>query len=311
MASARSLYRFHLAAAALAFALLSFALVLLAPAISLHPPAGADLARACGDLLPQLSLVGFLALSLASLALSAVMLGLLSFARQLVRSRRSISALRRRSSSARVAGRDCRLIETDRVHALCAGYLRPRIYLSRGALERLSGDELRAVIAHEAFHQQRRDPLRLLLARVLSDALPMLPFLRRAVPRYAALAELAADQAAVQAGHRRALASALLKLGRQDHVSGGAVAIAPERADHLLGNERAARWRLSLAPALAQLSALAGLAWATVALSGENGETVLNLPLALAQSCMLLMIAIPAVALATTFSFLRRPYRLD
>jgi Zn-dependent protease with chaperone function len=52
--------------------------------------------------------------------------------------------------------------------AFCAGWLRPRVYVSKAVLERLSEAELQAVLAHERQHGARRDPLRLAIGRVLS-----------------------------------------------------------------------------------------------------------------------------------------------
>ena len=80
------------------------------------------------------------------------------------------------------------------------------------------------------------------MVRVLRDALFFLPVLRDAERRYAALAEVAADEAAVRSAGAEPLASALLYFGEQP---GGAVGIAAERVDHLLGQP--AKWRLRLA----------------------------------------------------------------
>ena len=74
------------------------------------------------------------------------------------------------------------------------GLLRPRVYVSTGALERLGEAELAAVVAHEAHHAARRDPLRILVARAIGDAYSL-----GALPRREqALAELAADAAVVR-----------------------------------------------------------------------------------------------------------------
>ena len=123
--------------------------------------------------------------------------------------------------------------------AFCAGFLRPRVYVSVAALDVLGDDELHAVIAHERHHVSRRDPLRLLVAGALASAFGMLPGLRTIRRRHAALAELAADAAAVRSlGDAAPLASALLAF---DGAGSPAVAgIAPERVDHLAGDARAA-----------------------------------------------------------------------
>ena len=80
------------------------------------------------------------------------------------------------------------------------------------------------MVAHEGHHADRRDPLRILIARAIGDAYSV-----RALPsRERALAELAADAAAVRSGGVAALAGALLAF----ETEGG---IAPERVDRLAG----------------------------------------------------------------------------
>jgi Zn-dependent protease with chaperone function len=95
--------------------------------------------------------------------------------------------------------------------AFTAGWLRPRIYVAASLPERLSAAELEAVLAHEAAHVERRDPLRLSLLRFLACMLFWLPAIGR-------LAEDIADEAEVRADDRAArdqplaLATALLTL---------------------------------------------------------------------------------------------------
>src|SRR6185436_1623399 len=91
--------------------------------------------------------------------------------------------------------------------------------------------EVRAILAHEEHHRVRRDPLRLLCARLVSDGLHPLPPFAALAEREAALADLAADAATVEAlGDRAPLASALVRFG----------GVAPERVDRLVGATRAA-----------------------------------------------------------------------
>jgi hypothetical protein len=71
----------------------------------------------------------------------------------------------------------------------CAGYLHPRVYVSRRTVE-LTKAELDAVLAHEHHHRRVRDPLRLACARILSQALFFVPVLRSLSERYAESAEL-------------------------------------------------------------------------------------------------------------------------
>jgi Zn-dependent protease with chaperone function len=124
-----------------------------------------------------------------------------------------------------VAGHRVQIVAGARPIAFCAGLLRPRVYVSVGALETLAPDALAAVVAHEAHHAGRRDPLRSLIVRAIGDAYSL-----GALPRREqALAELAADAAAVRSRGAAPLASALLAF------HGDAAGIAPERVDRLAG----------------------------------------------------------------------------
>ena len=134
-----------------------------------------------------------------------------------------------------VAGRPVRVVAAARPLAFCAGLLRPRVYVSAGAFEALGDDALAAVVVHESHHAARRDPLRILVARAIGDAYSLGAFSRREQ----ALAELAADAAAVRNGGAAPLAAALLAF------HGDSAGIAPERVDRLAGAPRRARCPLT------------------------------------------------------------------
>ncbi|PWT75119.1 MAG: hypothetical protein C5B60_05785 [Chloroflexi bacterium] len=96
--------------------------------------------------------------------------------------------------------------------ALCYGLLHPRLLLSSAALRGLSPAELEAVLRHELVHLRRRDPLRRLLLRAMTDALP-LPALQDVVNAVPLAQELSADRAVLAAVGPEALSGALLKVG--------------------------------------------------------------------------------------------------
>ena len=177
--------------------------------------------------LPAANVQAIVLLSLATLGIAVVLAGARGAMALLVAQRR----LQRALPVARTAGRARpRLGRARRAPAaFCAGLLRPAVYVSTGAVRRLSGDQLAAVLAHEQLHRLRRDPLRIASARVLGEALFFVPLLRGLTRRYCMLAELAADDHAVAAlgGDRSALAAALLAFE--------ANGIAPERVDHMSG----------------------------------------------------------------------------
>lgn len=128
--------------------------------------------------------------------------------------------------------------------AFTVGWLRPRIYMAGELEERLNGDQLAAVLAHEGAHAARRDPLRLSLLRFLTCTLFWIPALRRLADDVADEAEVQADDAAA-AGRPLVLASAIVALAqvRPAHpVPQGAVGfhrpdILERRVRRLLGQE--------------------------------------------------------------------------
>ncbi|MBB5781826.1 Zn-dependent protease with chaperone function [Nonomuraea jabiensis] len=96
--------------------------------------------------------------------------------------------------------------------AFCAGMLRPRVYVSAGLVDKLSDDELRAVLCHEAAHARRRDPLRRVLLDAATDVLFFLPLLRWAARVQKERAELSADRAAIAQVGARHVEGALLAM---------------------------------------------------------------------------------------------------
>jgi Peptidase family M48 len=184
------------------------------------------------------------------------------------------------------------VIAGTRPEAFCAGYLRPSVYISQGALELLSTPELDAVLAHEHHHRLVRDPLRFAFGRILSQALFFVPVLRLLRDRYADLAEVNADRAAVRAsaGRQTALASALLVFDAS--APPGASGISPARVDSLLGQP--ALWRLPIsltAASLAAVSALSLLTWQAGGVASVHAT--LNVPFLSAQPCVAMITLLP------------------
>jgi Zn-dependent protease with chaperone function len=240
---------------------------------------------------PAVNAAAALLLTLAALGAAVLLVAVRAAWRQLSGYRRLIHGLP-------VAGRlpghpTVYLLDAAAPMAFCAGWLRPRVYVSNAALERLSEAELHAVLAHEQHHRALRDPLRLAVGNVLCQALFFLPVLRPLPGRYADVAELNADAAAVAAAGGAPLASALLTFGASP--GGDVVGISPERVDSLLGRPPA--WRLplpGLVVAFATVAAVIGLVWR--ASSGASVSATLNLPIASSQPCVLVLALVPVVA---------------
>lgn len=298
MTPAKAIWALQSALGLAATAVLSLALAVGVGSMTFDVPSAVALADACRSLtLPDASLASVTSLALGSLAVAVMMLAARSATRQLRASRRFVRTLNVVGSGPDGAV----LFEDARPQAFCAGLLRPRIYVSTGTLRALGSDELDAVMAHEAHHARLHDPLRVLIARVLSDALFFLPAVRRLADRYSALAELAADSAAVRARGTQPLASALLAFEAADPA---VVGIAPERVDHLLGDRPA--WELPLALMAWAVVVLTVVTVVALRLEAAQGVSGLNVPRFAADLCMVTMVVVPLVLGAAALLAARR-----
>lgn len=160
---------------------------------------------------------------------------------------------------------------SDLPSALCAGGLHPTIYLSTGLLNQLSGDEIRAVLIHEASHARRRDPVRRMLRRSLASTLFFIPVLRTWTARAAIQDEIRADRDVIHSCGPEPLARALLLTAPVPTRAAAALdGAASLRVAHLLGGPvrlpvpRVREWVLSAAGAIAAVTAVLCLATAAV-----------------------------------------------
>jgi len=302
MRSARRFYRLHLA-----LAMLGGLALLAAGWVAWHSVEGssvpaADLLAACRNFIGDVSPGSLLLLGLFALTLVSTVRALRSAGRQLLASRRFVTRGRELEETS-LEGVRVRLLDDRRPHAFCAGLLRPCVYLSAGAKNALSRSELRAVLAHEAHHARQRDPLRLMLAQVAGEALFFLPLMRRARRRYAELAEIAADEAALRStGGPGPLAAAMLRFDQ--HATAGAVGIAPERVDHLLGAHP--RWELSASLLAGACLSILGILTLTYVATTAIPSAGLSLSMLSMQVCGLAMVAIPVLSAAWIVNTARR-----
>jgi hypothetical protein len=247
---------------------------------------------------PELNGAGWLLIGLAALGATAVTVACRAACRQRSGYRAFLAQLQ-------IVGRldghpTVNVVAGDRPEAFCAGYLRPAIYISQGALEQLTIPELEAVLAHEHHHRLVRDPLRFAFARIASQALFFVPVIRSLCDRYADLAELNADNAAVQAsaGRQGPLASALLLFdaGAPPGVSG----ISSARVDSLVGEP--ARWRLPLwlmATSLVAIAALSLLIWQVSA--AASVRATFGVPFVSSQPCAVMLMLLPLLGCVAAF----------
>jgi hypothetical protein len=111
------------------------------------------------------------------------------------------------------AGVECRLIPGSQPRAFVAGVLRPSVFVTSGALNVLTPEELRAVVLHEAHHARTLAPVRAALVDAWRGAERPVPWLGPTLAARLAAIEIDADRFALSGGAtRRRLASALVKL---------------------------------------------------------------------------------------------------
>lgn len=136
------------------------------------------------------------------------------------------------AEQARLTGR-VDVVADDDPFCFTYGLLHPRVVVTTGLVERMSAEELGAVLTHERYHVTSRDPLKVVVARALSWAFFFLPAVRWLHRRYLAGRELAADRRAVDEWGRPPLVGALAKAVAGPHWGdlGGAAAIAGD--EHL------------------------------------------------------------------------------
>lgn len=174
---------------------------------------------------PAFWLLVFLA-SLLTLGVLGVLVGLVVAAWQLWSVKSAIRALPMTAAApelldaARSAGlRGVNCVDSVTANAFCAGALRPRVYVTTGLLERLEAAELEAVLAHEAAHARRRDPLRRAVASGVALSFFFMPLIRWWSRHDLEQSEVKADRRAMERVGRKPLAAALWRLDDESGLS--------------------------------------------------------------------------------------------
>jgi hypothetical protein len=208
-----SLHPRHGSTLLLAWWVLPFAASLLSTVILFMPPAETLLVEAhCHeDCASHAPLIDSAALASFGIVLGTLVLLVLlwRFGTTLRRSRQlhaQFDVLGRRRGAWYEMDSDCPLVFT-------LGWWRPRIYLSRGLREACSAQDLDIILQHERAHQERRDNLRLLAARLCCAILPG-PLSRRVLADLQVVTEQACDFRAGERCGELAVAETLLKIKR-------------------------------------------------------------------------------------------------
>lgn len=249
---------------------------------------------ACGE---PFGLLGYRAwvpaLLLVALVATSVSLVMVATLRQGLRTRRAWQELRQHETeapaqvraAATVVGLEAPVfLDDDRPCCFCRGFLRPQVAISSGLAGRLDQHSLTAVLAHEAAHARRRDPLRAMVAHGAAAGMFFLPVTADLARGERVAAELGADAAAVKVTGTCPLAQALkvaLTTGRP--VLGTVAEMASLDALDLridaLVDPKPLRVRVRLPAALASLGATVVLA-ALVALGPLTAPATVVVPAA-------------------------------
>ena len=197
-----------------------------------------------GEELPPLGIV-VLALTGASVTLGAgKAVRTIRRTQRALASHRAIPTPARLADAARTVGVERAVVCFDDPvpFAYCRGFIKPTIWISTGTLRRLRPRELEAVLVHEDAHRRERDPLRIVVSRVLAAFFFPLPLIRLLALRFEVAKELVADEAAIRAqGTTAHLASALYAMGDaypavvMADVAVGAWSLTHARVDQLCG----------------------------------------------------------------------------
>jgi len=152
------------------------------------------------------------------------------------------------------------VVDHPRATAFGLPGLKGRVVVSSGAIDALTADELRAVLAHERAHLHAHHDLVLFAFRSLASSLPESRSLEAVSSRVGTLVEMAADNRALRECEPVALARALCALAdagtRPDRESASAATRMNQRIERALGVKRRSSV-FALASVLAAVGAVA------------------------------------------------------
>ncbi|MEI4768989.1 M56 family metallopeptidase [Psychrobacillus sp. FJAT-51614] len=146
--------------------------------------------------------------------------------------------------------------------AITMGFIRPKIVVSTGLINLLNEEELKAVIAHENFHQENRDPFKIFLLTLCSSTMRYIPILKWFNEKYRIIQEVLADEFAIEKQETSMyLGSALLKIlkvGKQERMPFTYASFADTsvnyRIQYILNPLKDVEWKIPLREAFLSLA---------------------------------------------------------
>lgn len=157
--------------------------------------------------------LGFLVITIGLISLSYQIWATLKFKKELLvkkitPSLEIIGLLRKMG-----LGNEVYVINDSRIFSFCLGFISPKIYLSSAVLIKLNLAEIEAILLHERYHLEHRDPLKILISQNIKRAFFFLPVFKDLNEGYVVGKELAADKKAIAVlGSKGVLIEALFKI---------------------------------------------------------------------------------------------------
>lgn len=113
----------------------------------------------------------------------------------------------------RTYGKNIMVLSHPSPMAITMGLICPKVIVTTGLLNLLTDDELKAVISHEEYHKESRDPFKIFLLSLSSSILWYIPIQKWFHKKYRIIQEVLADEYAITQQETTVnLGSALLKM---------------------------------------------------------------------------------------------------
>lgn len=103
------------------------------------------------------------------------------------------------------------VVKSNSFSSFCYGFLNPRIRISSRVVNQLTVRQLKAVLIHESYHLENRDPLKIFMSQIASSMFFFIPIIKDIKNYYILSKELTADQLAIDSNYGFNLRQALYK----------------------------------------------------------------------------------------------------
>lgn len=146
--------------------------------------------------------------------------------------------------------------------AITMGFICPKIVISTGLINLLTDEELKAVVSHEIYHKENRDPLKIFLLSLCASTIGYIPILKWFNHQYRIIQEVLADEFAIKKQETSVnLGSALLKMlkvGKQEKMPFAYASFADTslnyRIEYMLDPLKDVQWKVPLKKAFLSLA---------------------------------------------------------